>query len=65
MLCRPLCSTQDTTPNVDYFTRDEIRSVVKDFKTKVAAGEADAVSNFSLSVPNLLTEAIYRIVLTL
>ena len=47
VLCRPLCSAQDTTPNVDYFTRDEIRSVVKDFKTKVAAGEADAVSNFS------------------
>ena len=26
----------DTTPNVDYFTRDEIKKIVREFKQKIA-----------------------------
>jgi hypothetical protein len=29
---RFMCKQKDTTPNVDYFTREEIRAAVKEFK---------------------------------
>ena len=35
----------DTTPNVDYFTREEIRALVKEFKDEESDAESD-VSNF-------------------
>ena len=53
MICLPLLTSNpnqpsshplDTTPNVDYFTREEIRKLVKDFKTKCSEGQLDAVS---------------------
>ena len=34
----------DTTPNVDYFTRDEMKVCVREFKEKVAAGDLNDVS---------------------
>ena len=34
----------DTTPNVDYFTREELRKIVRDFKQKIASGEDNEVS---------------------
>ena len=37
----------DTTPNVDYFTRDEIKTMVREFKEKCETGELDRVSNHS------------------
>ena len=40
----------DTTPNVDYFTRDELRKVVREFKQKIASGEDNEVS---LKFPSL------------
>ena len=40
----------DTTPNVDYFTRDELRKIVREFKQKIASGEDNEVS---LKFPSL------------
>ena len=34
----------DTTPNVDYFTREELRDVVRKFKVAAATGGLDEVS---------------------
>ena len=34
----------DTTPNVDYFTRDEIKKIVKSFKEAVSQGQLNEVS---------------------
>ena len=34
----------DTTPNVDYFTRDEIKKMVREFKEQLASGELSSVS---------------------
>lgn len=39
-----LFSVADTTPNVDYFSRDEIKSLVKKFKEAVADGNMNEVS---------------------
>lgn len=41
----PLFVHADTTPNVDYFTRDEIKSMVREFKEKCKTGELDRVSS--------------------
>jgi hypothetical protein len=43
----------DTTPNVDYFTREEIRAVVKEFKDE----ETDAQSDVSNPTP-ILTSSV-------
>ena len=32
-----MCIRTDTTPNVDYFTREEIRAMVKEFKDRMNA----------------------------
>ena len=34
----------DTQPNVDYFTRDELKKLVKKFKDDTAAGQLNDVS---------------------
>lgn len=36
--------SSDTTPNVDYFTKDEVKSMVRVFKEKCETGELDRVS---------------------
>ena len=36
----------DTTPNVDYFTREEVKTMVREFKEKCESGELDRVSYF-------------------
>ena len=46
----------DTTPNVDYFNRDEIKSLVRKFKEMVADGGLDEVS-VPPPPPNLTTVA--------
>ena len=38
-------SSVDTTPNVDYFTRDELRDLVKKFKDHMESGD-EMVSSF-------------------
>ena len=56
-------SHSDTTPNVDYFTRDEVKKMVRDFKEKCEAGELDRVSaNLSVHMWARLTVLfdIYR-----
>ena len=47
----------DTTPNVDYFTRDEVKKMVREFKEKCEAGELDRVSQTAnyLSSESVLT----------
>ena len=35
----------DTTPNVDYFTKDEVKKMVREFKEKCETGELDRVSS--------------------
>ena len=39
------CYIIDTTPNVDYFTRDEIKKVVRSFKELVASGDSEVSSS--------------------
>lgn len=39
-----LLSNLDTTPNVDYFSRDEVKSMVKKFKEAIAGGDMNEVS---------------------
>jgi len=55
---------KNTTPNVDYFTRDEIQTMVRIFKEKCETGELDRVarSNSILneSTANLFDEALQR-----
>jgi len=34
----------ETTPNIDFFTREELRNVVRKFKQDVADGKLDDVS---------------------
>lgn len=41
----------DTTPNVDYFNREEVKELVRKFKDEFANGALDEVS-FSLSYPS-------------
>ena len=38
-------SSVDTTPNVDYFSRDELRDLVKKFKDHMESGD-EMVSSF-------------------
>lgn len=56
---------KNTTPNVDYFTRDEIKSMVREFKEKCKTGELDrtARSNSIIlneSTSNMFDEALQR-----
>jgi len=39
--------TIDTTPNVDYFTRDEIKKIVRSFKEAIANGNESVCVNRS------------------
>jgi len=49
-------SVLDTTPNVDYFTREEIKTMVKSFKEQVASGDLNDVSDDQLAMsPSYLT----------
>ena len=54
----------DTTPNVDYFTREEIRGVVRGFKEAVAAGALNEMSRsnsmLNESTANMFEEALQR-----
>ena len=38
------CST-DTTPNVDHFTREELRDLIRTFKDEMSSGNLDEVSS--------------------
>mmetsp|Transcript_2691 Transcript_2691/g.3676 ORF Transcript_2691/g.3676 Transcript_2691/m.3676 type:complete len:170 (+) Transcript_2691:47-556(+) len=59
-----MVTQKNTTPNVDYFTRDEVKKMVRDFKEKCEAGELDRVarSNSILndSTANMFDEALQR-----
>lgn len=46
-----MCKLKNTTPNVDYFTREEIRAMVKEFKDRM---NADNLSDVASSRNSLL-----------
>ena len=39
----------DTTPNVDYFTKDEVKKMVLEFKEKCETGELDRVRRINFA----------------
>lgn len=53
---------KNTTPNVDYFTREEIKAMVKSFKEQVASGELNdsqrSSSMLNESTANMFDEAL-------
>ena len=42
--------TLESTPNIDFFSKDELRSVVRKFKKDVADGKLDDVSKLKIIV---------------
>jgi len=55
---------KNTTPNVDYFTKDEVKSMVRVFKEKCETGELDRVARSNSimndSSSNMFDEALQR-----
>jgi hypothetical protein len=40
-----ICKVKNTTPNVDYFTRDELKKVVREFKDHINTAEDDGITS--------------------
>lgn len=47
----------ESVPNIDFFTREELRSVVRKFKQDVADGKLDDVSQIYISDYKVRTRA--------